>query len=98
MGTPFVYEAQARAAVRDILAEAESLFDGVSAAQIISADRHRHIVEARHWVCRKAMDKGISCTTIGRVLRRDHTTILDGAARDRARQAALTASREGQGI
>ena len=57
---------------------------GVSVAQILSPLRAYPVVEARNWVMWWIReDSGLSTTAIGRVLNRDHTSVLHGLRRFR---------------
>lgn len=57
---------------------AAALAHGVSVAAILSSDRRRPYVCAR-WDAMAAMrDAGLSLPTIGRVFKRDHTSVMHG--------------------
>ena len=50
---------------------------GVSTEDILGQRRHKRIIAARHEVIRRAyLETGLSTTQIGRLLNRDHTTVL----------------------
>ena len=58
---------------------------GVTRKQITS--RTRGVVRvslARDWVCRCAFDRGLSMAAIGRLLGRDHTSVMAAIERTRA--------------
>ena len=57
---------------------------GVTRKEIASPTRGKaHVVIAREWACRCAHDRGLSMAAIGRLLGRDHTSIMAAIARTR---------------
>lgn len=58
---------------------------------ILSPSRCADDVRVRDAVCFIARRHGFSLNQIGRVLNRDHTTIMDAASRERARRQGATA-------
>ena len=60
---------------RSILA-AVSHHRNIDAKLIVGRDRQRDVMQARRDVCEMAHEAGIGCVIIGRILNRDHTTIL----------------------
>ena len=93
--TAFAYDFQARDAVHELIDAAASRF-GVSPEEIKGYSRVQGIVDARQWVCMEAHDRGVSTVTIGRVLKRDHTTVMHGIKRARAREAAFRQTAQGR--
>lgn len=83
---PFVFKPR----VREITQAAADIF-GVPVRDILSKSRFREHTSARQAVCLVAWERGWSSPAIGRVLGRDHSTVLHG--RDRA--AALGAGDPG---
>jgi len=61
---------------------------GISPATILGRDKTAPIARARQIVMFEARKAGFSLTQIGRVLGRDHTTILAGIRREIERRAA----------
>jgi len=81
--------------VGDIVAASARAF-GMSQLAVVGEGRHREAVRARRVVCVLAREAGWSLPHIGRVLRRDHTTVLHHlrwAARERAVDADVAAVR-----
>ncbi|RIV79553.1 helix-turn-helix domain-containing protein [Pelagerythrobacter aerophilus] len=76
-----------RPRVREIIDTASRIFD-VPAKDIASASRLRMHSTPRQVVCYVASQRGWRSTEIGRVLQRDHSTVLYGLDRVRARRAA----------
>ncbi len=57
---------------------------GVTRKEIASPTRGKaNVVLARDWACRCAHDRGLSMAAIGRLLHRDHTSIMAAIARTR---------------
>lgn len=64
---------------------------GVTRKEIASPTRGKaHVVIARDWACRCAHDRGLSMAAIGRLLGRDHTSVLAAIERTRAVEQPLT--------
>src|ERR1700722_16031557 len=51
---------------------------GVALEHILSNRRDRHVAHARHQVMHELRAIGLSLPSIGRLLRRDHTTVMYG--------------------
>lgn len=60
---------------------------GLTWEQIVRNARHRDVVQARQMAMYIAYREGFSTPQIGAVLNRDHTTILHGIKKERARRA-----------
>ena len=65
---------------RDIIARVAKLHD-VEPEEITGPSRMRHLCEARREIMRQLRAKGWSTTRIGRLLNRDHSTVVDGLRR-----------------
>ena len=59
---------------------------GASYAAIMSSNRAAHLCRIREVIYYMAYREGFSLPQIGRVFRRDHTTILSGLRNERARR------------
>ena len=60
---------------RDVVASVASAF-GQGAREIMSASRRRDVVAARAAIATILREAGYSLSRIGRVLKRDHTTVM----------------------
>ncbi|RJL18647.1 helix-turn-helix domain-containing protein [Paracoccus siganidrum] len=74
-----------RATVKAIVQELAAA-TGVTADQITGKSRKAEIVRVRQIVCFIARQKGMTYQQIGRVLNRDHTTIVAAVKREAARR------------
>jgi chromosomal replication initiation ATPase DnaA len=64
---------------------------GVTRKHITSRTRGvARVSLARDWVCRCAFDRGLSKAAIGRLLGRDHTSVMAAIERTRAVEPVLT--------
>ena len=62
---------------------------GISIIDIIGNSRERHIVRARQLVMFIARREGMTLTSIGSYLRRDHTTVIHGIRTEENRREYL---------
>lgn len=61
---------------------------GISISRILGRSRVRPVVEARQLVCHVLYRHGMSYPQIGRLINRDHTTVLHAVRAVEARRAA----------
>jgi chromosomal replication initiation ATPase DnaA len=71
--------------VRKIIEEVSEA-TGIPERQILSDMRERNVCLARDLVCYVASRAGIGSIPIGRVLKRDHSSVLAAIGRERARR------------
>ncbi len=71
----------------DAIIEAVAATSGVSEAEILGDSRIQAIVRARHLVMYIASSRGVSLSDIGRALRRDRTSVLNGIRREAERRS-----------
>ena len=55
---------------------------GYTVADILGPKRHRHLVSVRRLCALMLRDKGYSTTEIGRIMNRDHSTIVHALNKD----------------
>jgi chromosomal replication initiator protein len=55
---------------------------GYTVADILGPSRHRHLVSVRNRCVFMLRDKGYSTTEIGRIMNRDHSTIVHALNKD----------------
>ncbi len=60
---------------------------GVWESALVGAGRTRRVVQARHLLMYLLHEQGLSTTQIGRIVRRDHTTVVYGIRRATCRLA-----------
>lgn len=81
-----------QAPIREAVAAAAARF-GVTPEAVLSPDRHREVVDARMVACYVARLHGMTLTSIGGYLGKDHTTVMNAAVcvgeRPRLRRIAL---------
>lgn len=68
--------------------EAISEQTGIPAARIVSMSRNKAVVAARHRAFFELQQAGFSLTQMGRMFKKDHTTILHGVRKHIARSVA----------
>lgn len=83
----------AAAKMRDIIAQV-SRATGVSADAILGDSRVANIAAARQMVMSIAQRQGMSTTRIGKLLQRDHTTVMHGIAAHEKRVRSIAQSTE----
>lgn len=79
-----------RATVRTIIADVAQV-SGIAPSSITGPCRAVEFVRARDVVCYIASREGMSYSQIGRVLNRDHTTVMAAVRRERARRGEVSA-------
>ena len=68
-----------------IIARAADEF-GVSQSSIMSRDATRPTAQARQWAMTEGSAAGLSISSVGRYLGRDHTTVIHGVRAETARR------------
>lgn len=76
-----------RDSVRRVV-EAIATRTGIPAVRIVSQSRNQACVAARHWAFFELQQAGFSLTQIGRMFKKDHTTILHGIRKHISRTGA----------
>lgn len=76
-----------RDSVRRVV-EAISERTGIPAVRIVSMSRNVAVVAARHWAFYELQQAGFSLSQMGRMFKKDHTTILHGIRKHIARTGA----------
>ena len=71
--------------IRAIITQAASRF-AVPQGELLSPSRRRELAWPRQWVMFEAAAKGYTSRQIAHALSRDHSTILEGIAAERARR------------
>lgn len=71
------------------LVRAAAISSGLTEADILGPSRQRFVCTARQWVMFEAQAAGFTLPQIGRVLKRDHTTVLHGIRAERKRRGEI---------
>ena len=79
-----------RAKILALTAEA-AVISGVDMTDILGRSQTAGPVTARQWVYYEANQSGIPFAAIGRIMGRDHTTIMSGAAKEANRRGPMPA-------
>ena len=61
---------------------------GMAVKDILGHCRTKRVTDARHWVFYEAHKRGIPYAEIGRLMNRDHTTVIHGVAKEEQRRNA----------
>lgn len=62
---------------------------GVTFEDVMGNSRMQHVIYARHECFNALQNAGLSSSQVGRLMGRDHTTVLHGAKRHRERASRL---------
>jgi chromosomal replication initiation ATPase DnaA len=86
-----------KAILTDILADVCAEFD-VKPEQVRSIHRgKKEVSDARAWVCFHATNRGLSLSTVGKFLGRDHTSVINSCRRIRDALEAVRQDRLARG-